>query len=93
MKPPPGKKDPQPKTLGAKTSAPEKIPPRNGITRLKLFQSKLLTTGPGEKIVSSIKRREIGVQAVGVNFFFLFVLCISINVHLVYLLTYIFSIS
>ena len=49
-------------------------------------------TGPGGKIVSSIERRESGGEAVGANLFCLFVLCLSIHVNLVYLLTYILSI-
>ena len=80
---PPAKND-----LG-ETSPLETILLGNGITRLKCFQSKRLTADPSEKRVSSIERRESGGEAVGINLFCPSVFCLSINVHLVYLLTYI----
>ena len=71
----------------------ETTPPINVIARLKRFWSKRSTAGTDKKSVSSIERRESGVEAVGVNFSCHFVFCLSIDVHLVYILMYIFSIS
>ena len=71
----------------AKKAQGKNFHPGNVITRFKHFQRKRLTTGPGEKSMSSIERRESGGDAVGVNLFCIFVFCLSINVHLIYLLT------
>ena len=64
-------------------SLPENISPGNGITRIKRFCSQRPTAGLGEKSMSSIERREIGGEAVGVNLFCIFVFYLSINIHLV----------
>ena len=55
-----------------KRPPPETIPLGNSTTQLKRFRNKYLTTGPGEKIVSSTERRERGDEVVGVHFFTFF---------------------
>ena len=61
---------------------PQMISPGNSISRLKRFRRKRLTTGPGEKSVSSIKIKKSRGEAVGVNLFCMFVFCLSIDVKI-----------
>ena len=95
------KKDPRPKTLKAKMSPPETIPPVKGIIRLKCFQSKCPTTGPRKKVCHQYKEGKAEVrQLVYIFLYFCFLYiyqctsCLSIDIHFVNIVIdkYLFSI-
>ena len=81
----PAKNDRDENALLRKRSTPEIVLP--GLT----LSEQASEERSQKKSVSQIARREIGGEAVCVNLFCFFVFCQSINVHLVYLLTYIFQ--